>query len=617
MSESTGDNADAPFFPPPDTEAVKAAETVVPVVSAESTVEGRHRSRGKLVGGIVGVVALLGAGAFAAVKIGANDDDGGAASPTEVGTQLIAALDNEDLLGVIDLLLPGERDTFRQPFIDLIGNLKRIEVLDASASTDQIGGVDIQFTDVSVRDEPTNVADISNIFLSGSASVAVDGTSVPLGSLLIDEAFGGDRPKMDEPAKANEFTNTRLTVVEREGRWYLSLFYTAAEASRGDAAIPEVGVVAAGAATPESAVDAMLQAISDQNLTTLIASLDPTEAEALQRYAPLFLDDAQSTVGDADIIWKLTDRTYSVEGSGDRRSVGIDTFTFTGSASGDTAIGGGDSGNGDQSATITYSHGCLGGTIFGEDFPDCTLQTDAANNIIDQLGAGDPATGQQLADSVRAAFADFSPTGIAVHEVNGTWFVSPLRTAFDLVDAGLSALDHAEITAVIDAAKAFADSFSSAIDDPFSTDGSGSDGSGGDGSGGDSAMGDQTAINTCYVLTDGAAAMQCFQDGIAAGTIESWMVSAQYRFPECGVGEVYWSDIYNLSDDEFVALAERASPCFRDLVTKGTIEAWEVPSELIDPTCLEGKNRFSEFDQAYTDRFQACTDEARKVLENT
>ena len=109
------------------------------VVTSDST---GKRSKGKVFGGLVAVVALLGAGGFAISKIVAGDD-GGAANPTEVGTLLMDALAAEDALGVVDLLLPGERETMRQPLIDIVDNLKRLEIADDSASLDKVGGLDI------------------------------------------------------------------------------------------------------------------------------------------------------------------------------------------------------------------------------------------------------------------------------------------------------------------------------------------------------------------------------------------------------------------------------------------------------------------------------------------
>ena len=71
-------------------------------------------------------------------------------------------------------------------------------MLSDDTSLNGISGIDIKFSDVAVREEPTNVDDIVNIFLSGSSTATVDGTEVPIGDLLIDEVFDGERPDMPD-----------------------------------------------------------------------------------------------------------------------------------------------------------------------------------------------------------------------------------------------------------------------------------------------------------------------------------------------------------------------------------------------------------------------------------
>src|SRR6185295_10185671 len=137
-----------PLLPPPPAGPPQVGPQVFVPMDGEPTATvvpaGTHgkRSRGKVVGGLIAVVALVGAGGFAVNKIVAGND-GGAASPTEVGTRLMDALAAEDALGVVDLLLPGERDMMRQPLIDIVANLKRLDIVDSTASLDKVGGLDI------------------------------------------------------------------------------------------------------------------------------------------------------------------------------------------------------------------------------------------------------------------------------------------------------------------------------------------------------------------------------------------------------------------------------------------------------------------------------------------
>jgi hypothetical protein len=574
------------------------------------------------VGALVGVGALIAAGTFAVVKITGNESNGGAASPTEVGTSLTTALSNEDVLGVIDLLLPGEREAFREPLVQTFDNLRRLEVVANDASLNKIGGIDIEFTDVSVQENPTNVDDIVNIGLSGSATVTVDGKKVPLGDLLLEEAFGGDRPDMDADPQTNEFQDVPLTVVQRDGRWYLSAFYSAAEQARQntDADIPDTGVVAHGASAPEGAFDEMLTAFADRDLESIIALLDPTEAEALQRYAPIFLDDAQQAFDDTDLDLTISDTSYTVTGSGSRRFVTLDTMTAEVSF-------------GETSMSLAIADDCATMVIDGKNSEFCTGDTGALDQMLSDAGIDESGSVKDLIDTLRSAFDDYHGSGGAVHQVDGEWYVSPIRTYSTALNDVLDALDANELRDVIAAVQAVsADVLGSFV--PF---GDMSTGVGGDifptdtipGGTLDTIPGDfpgdfpgETipdgsfdALSACYASVDAAAGIACTVEGVAAGTIDPTFVSAPILHPECGVAEVYWTaDVYSMSDTEFVTMAEGASKCFIELVASGDVDSYLLPNELLAPACLEGKNVYTSSDEAYSNRFYECVGKTRSEL---
>ncbi|MCB1002528.1 MAG: hypothetical protein KDB40_24790, partial [Acidimicrobiales bacterium] len=607
----------APAGPPP-------IDPTAPVVPVSDGPGGRKRSKGALVGAVVGVGALVAAGTFAVVSITGNDAEGGAASPAEVGTSLTTALDNEDLLGVIDLLLPGEREMFREPLIDTVEHLTRLEVLSDDADLSKIAGIDIQFSDVEVRDEPTNVPDISNIYLSGTSSITVDGESIPLGDLLIDEAFDGERPDMDAEPDDADFEDTKMTVVERDGRWYLSLMYSAAEALRtefDELDVPEEGVEPKGGESPEGAVEAMLAAISGLDLEDAIAALDPTEMEALQRYAPLFLDDAQDAIDDVDLDWEIRDTEYEVSGSGSRRNVSILALTLEVSIEG-------------EQVTFSVDGDCATIEVDGESERFC--KDDLKSEAIDDLGLVDGDEITELIDVVNEALSDWEVGGIAVHEVDGQWFVSPVRSWFDVMNGLLAALDAGELRDIIDAGSSFADDVVDDLDLPISIDDDdaampfpddGDDAAvdlpiddddvtvslpddAGDDAGDDSI----DAFTACFFESDAAAGVACLNEGVADGSIDPIFVAPHFRYPECGVAEVYWSDIYQLSDAEFVEVVTAASPCFLDLIASGEIGPYEVASELVAPQCLEGRNWYTVSDEEYSTRFFDCVVDVQSGL---
>jgi hypothetical protein len=551
------------------------------------------RSRGKVVGGLVAIVALVGAGGFAVSKIVAGDD-GGAASPTEVGTRLMDALSAEDALGVVDLLLPGERDMMRQPLIDIVDNLKRLEIVDNTASLEKVGGLDIAFADVQVDPTDTNVAEIADIRITATGTASVDGATVPIGNLLIDEAFGGDRPALDSDPQDSAI-DWKLATVKRDGRWYLSAFYSIAENTRQEGHdIPETPVVARGADSPEGAVQAIFDAVDDLDVEALIAALNPNEAEALQRYAPMFIDGAQSGVDDLDAKIAFSDIKYTVSGSGDRRTVAIDGFNLKASANG-------------TDVTVENKDGCVVFTS-GDTTADSCQVAGSIDDALGVLGLDETGDLKSLIKTVGDAFSDMKPVGITVQKVGGVWYVSPIGTYFDVYVSLLAALDKNELTDIIDGVKKVAESFSTS--GIFGVGGDSTDGGDTTDTGGisDDPNGtDSSAFDACFDQADYAGYSACLSAGLDDGSIDPTFVAPYYRFPECGVGEQYWTgEVYSMTDEEFIAFGTAAEPCFQKYVDDGTIFDFELPYELSHPDCLEGKNWYNVSDQDYTERVFEC-----------
>lgn len=541
-----------------------------------------------MVGGLVAVVALVSAGAFAVGKIVAGND-GGAASPTEVGTRLMRSLADEDALGVVDLLLPGERDTMRQPLIDIVDNLKRLGVVDSTASLDKVGGLDITFDGVQVESTSTNADDVSDIRITATGTASVNGETVPIGNLLIDEAFGGHRPNLDFAAQGAN-VDWKLATVKDSGRWYLSAFYSIAENARGGEDIPESPVVPRGAGTPEDAVQAIFDAVHDLDLEALIADLNPNEAAALQRYAPMFIDDAQRTLDGLNAKIAFSDVKYSVSGDGDRRIVAVDGFSMTA-----------DSGDGE--VTVESKGGCVVITSNETQTNTCDVGS-SIDAALGTLGLNDKDDVKALVKTVQDAFADLGPTGITVQKVNGKWFISPIGTIADVFLAELTALDKGELTDIIDGVKKVFDSLSKG--GTFSSGGITDIGGSRTGSG----PGDASGFDACFSESEYQAYASCVKSGIDDGSIDPTGVPPYFRFDGCGVGESYWNgDVYSMSDEEFTAFAAGAAPCFQRYVADDTITSFELPYELSRPDCLDGRNWYNATDDSdYMNRVFTCAD---------
>ena len=103
------------------------------------------RNRGKMLAAVVGVAAILVAGTFALSSCRSNRGRrrrGHAARRGRRARRVRSTTRTSS--AAIDLLLPGERETFRQPLVDLVDELSRIKVTDETATLEKLGGLDIE-----------------------------------------------------------------------------------------------------------------------------------------------------------------------------------------------------------------------------------------------------------------------------------------------------------------------------------------------------------------------------------------------------------------------------------------------------------------------------------------
>ena len=594
----------------------------------EPTSGGGRSGRSKLLVGSA-VVAVLAAGAAGVFAVRGMSDsaEGGAATPDELGVALMTAVENEDALGAADVLLPGERDLLRQPMIDLVAELARLEVLSPEADLGKIDGFDIVFENESVAVESTNVADIANLTMTADATITVDGSVVPVGDLVTDNMDPSDVDEMRSSTETtDESFDLEMTAVELDGRWYFSLFYTLAESVRGDmdaADIPLEGIGAVGADSPEGAVDQLFASVEGLDLRLMMQTLNPGEAGALQRYAPLFLGDAEEALAEVPLEWTISTREFRVEGDGDQRTVFIDAIAIDGNLDG-------------EEFSVAVKGDCVSAEFQGETFEQCTEDATASPEL-DDLLAEAPAV-KEFLETLSEAFADVEPMGLELRQYDGAWYVSPVSTFSEAVLKVLRALDRDEIDRLVELGESAADEgFDAALggiggfgDDDFAIEDefvidemTSEDMTFEDMTFEDMTFEDMTSDGftadesaesfepapweACYGETEVAAAASCFQSFIDSGELEPYVVPIELRFPECGYDERWSGELYQLSDADFMAAVEESQPCFLALLEHGEVDEFDLPSEILHLECFEGRNWFSVFDDAeYDERYYAC-----------
>jgi hypothetical protein len=206
-------------------------------------------------------------------------------------------------------------------------------------------------------------------------------------------------------------------------------------------------------------VQGLVDAALDADAGRAIAMTDPEEMRALYDYAPLFLPDvarsAQGARDEDDFAVKVDRLDTSVDGDGSVRRIRITGFDVT-------------LGSQDDNVHMVYDGTCYDVTTtysssfeFGSYDPETgdytsTPSTGAPEVDHEHVCAGDPSSeSSDGPDSSGDASlfgglgmfgsASAQPFAVTVTEVDGRWYVSPVRTILDSVVEGLRALQPDDV----------------------------------------------------------------------------------------------------------------------------------------------------------------------------
>lgn len=460
-TEGAGDaGAEPPIAPLPPAPPVAPGAVVL---ESETTVRSGGIG-GRVAAGALGLVLLVGGVAFAATQAAGG---GGASDPEAAVRELFDAIADEDVLGVLATLDPGERDVISEPVEQLFDELERLEVLDDSFELSGIDGIDLEFEDLAFRTEPVR-DDLVRVHLTaGTASYAVDTDEIPIGDFLADtfDRFGVEYrgiQQSDSDALASEDAGGAFLVARDTGDgWSVSIGYTAVEVvrERMGAAVPAAGagLTAIGADTPEAAVEGLLRAAAAIDVEGVVARLSPGEVRALHDYWPALVDQADlPTPDDVDADIELTDLELRSDTSGDRAqvfvdSIGIDVVT-------DDFEGGG-----------TITDGCI--EVRGDvretmededvDLPEGPICQDDIEAILEDAsgGLGQYPFGFGGLPGLGLGDVETPTLGITVVRIDGGWFVAPLGTVADVGLSVLGSLERSDLDARVDAVEELVDSF--------------------------------------------------------------------------------------------------------------------------------------------------------------
>lgn len=418
------------------------------------------------------VAALLVAGG-AVLAFGALTAEGGAETPEAAWEQARQALDDEDVVALAEIMEPSERETLFEAGFDFVDELTRLDVLDDDIDLSALEGIDLTLAGFEPRVErPGN--GLAHIYLgTGTIAGEIDVAALPLGQLVLDRLDPEQAVFTDEGQETTDPTSTPLVAVERDGRWYLSLWYTVAENARRELDLPLPDPfdrpAAIGGPTPEAAVRLLFEEAVQLDIRRMIGALDPEEMAVLYDYAPLFLDDVEPATNSfleearaSGWTWGFEDLAFTTETlDGGLARVALESFAFSAQS------GGGSSFSLRVSTELLDLRVETVDEFFGDRF-SMSVTIDGECLVIDMDDSVETVSericGDELAESAGlaeldpgASLAELDQVGFVTREVDGVWYISPIRTGLDAMVTAVEQLEPETLAEFVDDALGLSD----------------------------------------------------------------------------------------------------------------------------------------------------------------
>jgi hypothetical protein len=386
---------------------------------------------------IVVAVAICLIGGGIGVAVAESGAPGNASTPAAAVNRLLDAADHSDLLGAIDAIAPGERNAIEPGFVGLVHQLERLDVLSPSTNLSDVGGLSLHFAGVKTATAMLSPTVAAVSITGGSVTGSLDAGKLPIGS-FVRGLTRGLLPPASRTSTSSVSTGREAIVTEKvAGTWYVSLGYTIAydvlrsEGLPGVSPTVSAAVSATGSSTPEGAVRVLLSDAAAFNLRGLLSDLPPGELGALQGYAGLFLGKAGAAAAKArsQVSVRITSLKMSSSAVAGGTLVQIGGIGLAVSYDG---------------VTFSYKGGCLTYGYEGRSVRRCATNATSSAEFRRILAA--------LPLSLRGLAMRFTASrpalGFVTVQEGSRWFVSPVATLFEDVNASLSTLKPRDLGSI-------------------------------------------------------------------------------------------------------------------------------------------------------------------------
>lgn len=386
----------------------------------------------------------------------------GAGTPEKAVEQLVDAITDSDVAGMLESLAPNERVMLRTSLESLdrqarrLGLTKDLDLNDVSGVQLEVSGLELSATGLG--------NDVASVHVTGTLRSTATDRELPLGNVarellvdaLPDNGYQGVADAVDD---AVQDSDVQLITVRDGDGWHVSVGYTVAEylrKSAGDVAMPDFGrspIAPLGASTPDGALQGLLDAQPD--LEKVVAFTTPDESRVLYDYVPVF-NLRGSDMGAYE--YKVNDMATTVEGEGDRRIVHIDSFdvSYTSSYSSSSSSGTSEDGSapdpGTEPGTEEIVESTFRETFDGDCFTTTPSPLDDPSNPVSSTGNDKMCRADALARGVSPTAWDLATNlQVTVERHDGRWFVSPVQSLVDSTVARLALVPDGEAVTALSA----------------------------------------------------------------------------------------------------------------------------------------------------------------------
>jgi len=402
----------------------------------------KKKGKGPIIGAIAAVVVVaVGIAATVFVLNRSEAGSGGEDNPTQAATNLVDSLSQGDVLGVLESLTPAESSLLVDFNSKTTKRLQELNVYKKDADPNTLHGASVKAANLKYdEDGAEKVNDHLTItkLIGGTVTFHSDVSDLPLTEDFMKAAFpdGVNSEPTDEKVDIAKVVREsgepiRIATVKVDDKWYPSLFYTVADYGLRSAKKewPSKPIPNNGAGSADDAVKEMVQAAINGDAERVIELLPPDEMGALHDAGPALIDELGSPKSSGVEVTKLETESTKAETGGQRVMLKDIEVKSDG-----------------QTYHVTKNGDCYTAEGEGETQQLC------ASDIAGELGTSKMSADMQQA-LTHLASGLLKNTGVVATEVDGKWYVSPLRTYSELGLSALSDLTPEDVIALVSNSK--------------------------------------------------------------------------------------------------------------------------------------------------------------------